>query len=240
MDDSNAYCAPTTDEAKRTGQICKYMQITNARTTNGRNTTGPNAVCTTRPLTRLTTARSTLTAEIAAMQPTGSTNIHEGFVWGWRTVSPNAPLADGAPYGMQGNNKIVILMTDGANQWSTNGSNPTLRSTYSAYGYLRNPDGSTADSRLMPANAAPASDSHTRTAMDALTAEGCRRARAGGVTIYTIGFSVTGDQIDQQGLDLLSGCAGDTSKAFVATDSSTIGSVFEQIFRDIGKLRLSM
>ncbi len=240
MDDTNASCAPTTDEAKRTGQACKYMQVTNPRTTNGYVATGPNAICTTRPLTRLTTARATLTAEIAAMQPAGSTNIHEGFAWGWRTLSPNAPLANGVPYGTQANNKIVILMTDGANTWSSNPSNPTLRSTYSAYGYVRNPDGSTADSRLMPANAAPANDGQTRAAMDALTAEGCRRARAGGVSIYTIGFSVAGDEMDQQGLDLLSGCAGDASKAFVATSSGTIGSVFEQIFRDIGKLRLSM
>ncbi|MDB5511005.1 MAG: hypothetical protein JWR08_488 [Enterovirga sp.] len=235
-------CTATTDEATRTGQACKYVQPTNTRTTMGGygmggSAVGPNTSCTTRPLTRLTTSQSTLTSEISALAANGRTNIHEGFMWGWRTISPNSVFADGAPYGTAFNSKIIVLMTDGMNTWPANTANPTLKSAYSAYGFFTNPDGSSANTRLPPANANPTDG---RAGIDGLTLAACQNARSAGVTIFTIGFSVSGDPIDQQGLNLLRDCAGNSSRAFVATDSSTIDQVFQQIAQSIGRLRLAM
>ena len=36
-------------------------------------------------------------------------------VWGWHTLSPNAPFADAKAYGTPRHKKIVILMTGGEN-----------------------------------------------------------------------------------------------------------------------------
>ncbi|NNM73784.1 pilus assembly protein TadG-related protein [Enterovirga aerilata] len=238
-------CTTAPDEATRTGQACKYAQPTNPRTSMtvpylGTVALGPNVACTTRPLTRLTTSQSTLTSEIAALVANGYTNIHEGFMWGWRTISPNSVFGDGAAYTKPYNNKVVVLMTDGANTWTSNPLNPTLKSSYSAYGYFSNPDGSNVNARLPAGNANPTNDAQSRAAIDALTLQSCGNARNAGVIIYTVGFSVSGDPIDQKGLALLRDCAGNASRFFVASDSSSIDQVFQQIAQSIGRLRLSM
>jgi Flp pilus assembly protein TadG len=236
INDTNGSCAPTADEATRTGQACKYVTLNNPQTSGGR---GPNFSCTTRPLTRLTTSQSTLTGEISALTALGNTNIHEGLMWGWRTISPKSVFTDGALYNKPYNNKIIVLMSDGMNAWNDQPSN-YLKSNYSAYGFFRNPDGSTSNSRVPPANAGMTSSAQARAAIDAMTLESCTNARNAGVIIYTIGFSVSGDPIDTQGLKVLKDCAGNDSQSFVATDASTIDSVFQKIAESIGQLRLSM
>lgn len=236
IDDSNSSCPASTDEATRTGQACKYVQLSNPQSSGGR---GPNFACTTRPLTRMTTNQATLKSEIAALTANGNTNAHEGFMWGWRTISPNSIFADGAAYTKPYNNKIIVLMTDGMNAWNDQLSN-VLKSRYSAYGFFKNPDGSTVNARFPAANANPANSAAARNAIDAMTLDACRNARNAGITIFTIGFSVASDPIDQKGLDLLRNCAGNASRTFVATDSTTINQVFQQVAQSIGQLRLSM
>jgi len=227
------------DEATKTGQACKYLPPTNPQTYASGRSVGPNTFCTSRPLTRLTTNRQTLLNEISALQANGNTDIHEGVTWGWRALSPNSVFGDGAPYGKANNQKIIVLMTDGTNTWTTNTSNPTLKSYYSAYGYAQNPDGTGPNGRLPAANANPADDAAKRAAIDALTLESCRNAAANNVIIYTIGFSVASDPIDQQGIAMLKTCAGSANRAYVATDSSSIVQVFKQIASSIGNLRLT-
>jgi hypothetical protein len=159
---------------------------------------GPHLYCTSRTLTRLTTNQATLTTEIDALNAEGSTNIHEGFMWGWRTISPTATFTDGLAYRTPYNNKVIVLMTDGANTWNANTTN-VLKSVYSAYGYFSNPDGTTANTRVHPDNANPTTSPQGRAALDQLTRLGCKNARDAGVVIYTIAFSVPGDEIDAQG-----------------------------------------
>lgn len=240
LNDHGPSCSAVTDEATRTGRVCKYVAVANPKTTNGVTTTGPNAACTSRPLTRLTTSRTTLVSEIAAMVADGTTNIHEGFMWGWRTVSPNSVFADGVSYSQPLNNKVVILMTDGMNTWLSNAYNPILKSTYSAYGYVSNPDGTTAaGSGRLASSTAPTTDAQARAAIDALTLAACQNARNAGVRIYTIGFSVSSDPIDQQGIDMLKACAGSPGQAFVANDATSIVAAFQEIAQGLSKLRLT-
>ncbi|RZK81496.1 MAG: von willebrand factor type a, partial [Methylobacterium sp.] len=78
-----------------------------------------------------------------------------------------------------------------------------------------------------------------RDAVDALTASACRNAKATGISIYTIGFSVPSDPIDSAGLNLLSNCATTASQSFVANDSNSLISAFNQIAASIGTLRLT-
>ena len=70
------------------------------------------------PLTRLTSNPAVVNAQIAATTASGETFIQPGMLWGWRMLSPNPPFADGAAYGAA--NKILVLMTDGANTHSPN------------------------------------------------------------------------------------------------------------------------
>ena len=64
-------------------------------------------------------------------------------------------------------------------------------------------------------------------------------ARNAGVMIYTVGFSVSGDPIDQQGIDMLKTCAGSPDRAFIANDSAQIISAFQKIAQNIGGVRFT-
>lgn len=250
IDDVNSQpgCSSTnaTKEDDLTGRSCKYIEIKTPKTSNGYLATGPNAFCTTRPLTRITNNKTLLLNEISAMQPNGSTNIHEGMMWGWRTISPLSVFADGVAYSTANNNKIVILMTDGNNTWYSNSANPTLKSYYSAYGYYNNSDTTTTGAknpnlRVPAANANISTDDQARAAIDALTQQACTNAKASpaNVQIYTIGFSVPSDPIDKQGLSLLQNCASSPSQAFAPNDSASLTDAFQKIADSIGNLRLT-
>ncbi|TXM64318.1 TadE/TadG family type IV pilus assembly protein [Methylobacterium sp. WL120] len=224
------------------GRACKYVNPKNASPTNSNSSTkvpnGPNFGCTTQPLQRLTSDTSVLKTTINGMAALGSTNIHEGMMWGWRTLSPISVFADGAAYSSNTVNKIIILMTDGANSWATNGSSSN-GSLYFAAGYLKNVDGTGPASRLVPGTPTVNDADSARDAVDALTALACKNAKATGISIYTIGFSIPSDPIDTQGLKLLSDCATTASQSFVANDSSSLIGAFNQIAASIGTLRLT-
>ena len=232
-----------TSFAAAEGRACKYISPRTVSPTSSNAYTGipngPNFGCTTQPLQRLTSNTTTLKSLINAMAPLGSTNIHEGLMWGWRTLSPNSVFADGAAYASSTVNKIIILMTDGANSWATNSYSPYNQSMYFAAGYFQNVDGSTPNPRLPPGNQNVSNTTNARAALDALTALACSNAKSTGISIYTIGFSIPSDPIDSAGLSLLNSCATNASQAFVANDSSSLITAFNQIAASIGTLRLT-
>ena len=87
---------------------------------------GPNFSCTTNPITPLTdvtveAGKTTITTAIDAMKPTGNTNVPEGTAWGWRVLSSNAPFTEGRSETEKGNDKVVIVLTDGANTYGAQG-----------------------------------------------------------------------------------------------------------------------
>jgi Flp pilus assembly protein TadG len=106
---------------------------------------GPNASCTTKPITPLTDVTTDVGLKkikdaISAMGPGGATNVPEGLAWGWRTLSSQAPFTGGRPETERGNDKVVIALTDGANTYYTPSSLGAQdiagnQSTYSAFGY---------------------------------------------------------------------------------------------------------
>lgn len=231
------------------GRACKYVNARNASPTSSNSSTGipsgPNFGCTTKPLQRLTNNTSTLKSVINSMAPLGSTNIHEGFMWGWRTLSPNSVFADGSPYSSSSSssntstvNKVIILMTDGTNSWSVNSYAPS-GSLYFSSGYFQNANGTNPNRRLPPTNQNISDATSARNALDALTAQACANAKAVNISIYTIGFSIPSDPIDNQGLSLLKGCASSSNQFFVANTSDDLISAFGQIAASIGVLRIT-
>lgn len=216
---------------------------------------GPNGMCpnhATQTLLPLSSAQTTLATKIGQLTAAGDTNLHEGLMWAWRSISPNPPFSVGQPYSNVKNHKILVLMTDGYNNWSSN-TNSVGGSYYEALGYYsyngaknqRLPNGTQGNgvdyqSQLMTAaNSATDYKPTSRQAQDELTRQSCVNAKAAGIEVYSIAFSVSTNPIDAAGISLLQSCATNSDHYFLATDSNQIDDVFEKIANNLGKLRLS-
>ncbi|MDB5591636.1 pilus assembly protein [Enterovirga sp.] len=238
---SSGTCQNDAAASTRMTQACKYKTPTNART----SAYGPNWSCTSRPLSQLGTAQATLKTEITALQPEGQTNVHEGFMWGWRTISPTSVFSSqaGPPAAYDATNysKVIVLMTDGTNTWS--GDSRVLgKSQYSAYGYFQNADGTdaaAANSRFKTGRTNLTTSADGRAAIDELLLDACTNAKAKKVIVYTVGFSTSTDPIDAQGLSLLQNCASGSDYSFVANDSTALVAAFKKIAQGIGSMRLT-
>lgn len=222
----------TASQTTAQSRLCKYQKFTLENSSNG-----PNKYCVSQPLVRMQTTKTALKNRVNSLTATGTTNIHEGFMWGWRTISPNAPFADGRPYTESTNTKVIVLMTDGENTWYE-AANALNGSDYSAYGHYKHANG-----RLPPTHQNITTGSQARAAMDKLLLEACNAAKAKGVVIYTIAFSVNSDPIDAQGIQLLKDCAatspGDVSRYYAPNSQATLSQAFASIGNSISKLRIT-
>ena len=233
-------------------KVCKYKGTTSAGDLltgssafgSGFNV-GPNLLCDSQAVTTLSNDNAVLTAAIQSLSAKGDTNILGGVMWGWRTISPNGPFntqttATGAignqnakAYPTSGssavtNVKVMIVMTDGMNHWSniSTSSDPN-GSAYNSLGFYNN-------DRLGNTTA-----SNFRSLMDAKTLEACTNAKAAGIQVYTVGFSIPSDPIDSIGLALLQNCASKANMAYVAQDGSALITTFQQIAQNMSGLRLT-
>ncbi len=213
-------------------------------------TYGPNAGCPDEVL-RLTNNQGSAINKINGLNfwQSGGTVIVEGLMWAWRSLSPNAPYADGAAYGTAGVTKAIVLMTDGINEMFDNGNNATGYNTanvsdYGAYGYL-------GDTRLWDAvkkdttttTSGLSTYADLSTFYDTRLKKACDAIKAKGIKIYTVTFNHAGFLTTAQqtaASNLLSYCASNTSSAFVATDASSLNTAFQTIASSAvaGKLKL--
>jgi Flp pilus assembly protein TadG len=206
------------------GSITKYNGAT-PKSGNNSSTGyayGPNAGCQMQPLVRLTTNLASLKTTVNAMTAVGDTNIPMGLVWGWHTISPNAPFGDGASYGTAKLTKIVILMTDGQNENTPNSNNNA--SYYSGDGYIwQNRLGITSGTTAQ-----------RQTAIDNRLTLLCQNMKAQGIVIYTVRVEVTSGSST-----VLQNCASQPSYFFNVTDSSNLNNVFQTIAGQIANMHLS-
>jgi len=79
-----------------------------------------NAWCNEEILT-LTDNMDTVRAKINSLSANGNTYIPAGLSWGWRTLDSNMPLTEAQGPFAANTDKVMILMTDGANTKSKNG-----------------------------------------------------------------------------------------------------------------------
>ncbi|MFO1090973.1 MAG: TadE/TadG family type IV pilus assembly protein [Hyphomicrobiales bacterium] len=150
-------------------------------------------------VTPLSKDKPTVTAALSKMVTTGETYIPAGLMWGWTTLSADAPYTEAVPYSNKQVKKALVLMTDGAN----------TKSLSALTGYTGMPDHK--GSNVTQANT--------------YTSELCTNIKASGITVYTIAFQVTDATIKTR----LRDCASDPALAFTPDNASQLSSAFAEI-----------
>ncbi|MFZ0270154.1 pilus assembly protein TadG-related protein [Caulobacter sp.] len=198
---------------------------------------GPNAGCGLTSLMRLTNVRTTtqrdlVKTKLGQMIADGNTNVAMGLVWGWHTLSKNAPFADGVdPLSTDGKKttKVIVLLTDGDNTNDTY-NNPN-NSFYTGYGYI-------AQGRLKNASGTSLTASSTATnrrdAIDHREKLLCDNAKAEGVVIYAIGVGVS-----NHSRTILQDCATKPDMYYDVNDADQLTPVFNTIAGSIQNLRIT-
>lgn len=184
---------------------------------------GPDFGCATQPLTPLTNDYAGIRAKVKQLEARGNTNIMEGVAWGHRVLTPDEPFAGAGAPGKADVDKIMVVLTDGANTMGN--TNTALRSHYSSYGYL-------VDGRL---GMTDGSSSQTNLAMNERTLAACKYAKDYGITVYTIRL----EEPDVKTGTMLKECASSPDHYFDAPSRSQLDDVFKAIRDRIVRLRLS-
>jgi hypothetical protein len=186
-------------------------------------------------LTPLTGTKQTVTDALDDMVAIGGTNIASGIGWGLRVLSPTAPFTEGADYDDDDWNKIMIIMTDGDNDWGNVLSNMN-NSYYGGYGYA-----SQVATRL-GLSSTPTTDAALDNILDLRTTAACDEVKSATgdadhpVTVYTITF---GTSLTNSAKTLMEDCATDSEKYFHAPDNATLEDVFDTIATEIKDVYLS-
>ncbi|MCV0379495.1 TadE/TadG family type IV pilus assembly protein [Nitratireductor sp.] len=233
---------------------------------------GPNASCSTKPITALTDVGSTtglnkIYTAIDAMEANGATNVTEGLAWGWRVVSGRAPFSEGRPDNETGNDKVVIVLTDGANTYYTPGSVSAQdysgsyyryggndlagsRSIYSNYGYVRNRAG---NSRLFDgatgASSYDYSNGNYSKAMTSHMSAICENAKSDKIMVMTVALDLDAtDANEKKQIDALKTCSSESRtrkdgngkpvKLFWNATSGDLDDAFKAIGDELSNLRI--
>lgn len=225
----NDYVADNTNNSNwrvRQGMITKYG---GSKKGTLDNTFGPNKGCELQKVMRLSTDFSGLRTAVDALNAAGNTNIPIGMAWGWNTISPYGPFADGVAYGTPKYKKIIVLMTDGENTMDQRDT--PNDGTYAGTGYIW-------QGRVLKASGAPlpqgASDADRTAALDSRLSLLCTNMKAKQIEIYTLGVEVGSGSVN-----LLKACATGPNYFYDVKSSTTLTAAFESIAGQIAALHLS-
>lgn len=242
----------------RQRSMSKYFDVRPFGATSPQGS-GPNYSCTTNPITPLTDVSqeeglTQIKAAIDAMAPSGATNVPEGMAWGWRTISSGEPFAQGRAETERGNDKVVIVLTDGANTYYTPSSlgandNPPNRSIYSSAGYVAKVTTGYSYTRMFQGTSnaiskTTYSNSNYTAAMNEHMATLCTNAKNAGMIIFTVGLDLPSNA---PAISALNSCAsysrfrrdanGAYQKLFYNTKGGDLLEVFKKIAEELSNLR---
>ncbi|MBN9241472.1 MAG: hypothetical protein J0I98_01620 [Mesorhizobium sp.] len=270
----NAYSAPNSwwndDTASSAGAVSrqsnmtKYFKVRPAGNSlpSGK---GPNYSCTTTPITPLTdvtdaTQRTAMKNAIDGMVANGATNVPEAMAWGWRVLSSGPPFTGGRLESERGNDKVLIVLTDGANTYYTPSSlgfsdSAGNKSTYSAYGYAAtNYDGQSGVKRIFKGTTLSVSydnDTYTKAMSQHLVrgatdpaATVCKNAKDAGIIVMTIALDLNqSDPAEVSQIQSLQDCSSFSrrtagKKLFWNTRSNDMDQVTHEIADELSNLRI--
>ena len=142
------------------------------------------------------------------MVPHGTTYIPAGLIWGWRTLQEAQPLThiQQAPENTQ---KIMVLMTDGANEVSLGESVPWSNGIFH--------------------------DGDDINAAEMLTAQLCQRIKDEDIVVYTIALEVD----DADTTSLMRNCATSQAHFYDLSDETALSDAFKNIGFEVEDIRLS-
>jgi hypothetical protein len=243
----------------------KYFRVKPYGSPNPEYGDGPNSSCTTNPITPLhdvTTAdgKKVILDAIDAMKPTGNTNVPEGTAWGWRVVSHGAPFTEGRPDIEKGNDKVIIVLTDGANTYGDLSDYSAydlaqLRSSYAAYGYTGY-NGTGVTRMFMDTSSNVSKSTYTnanyQAAMDEQLQMVCANAKdpnKGNVIVVTVSLDLEESvPAEKKAIAALTECAsesrfktnadGTPTKLFYNATGSNLAEKFEEIADELSNLRI--
>ncbi len=225
---------------------------------------GPNLGCSNEVVLPLTASKGTISTKVNNMVAAsgGSTVLSQGLQWSWFTLSPLwqsswglAAAQNGSPrplsYSTPNNHKVIILMTDGNDEWDGNetaGTNancgkykvwPECVQTdgyYNSYGRLS----SNHMTMAMPAGTPPSSSNtaslQAASSLDTLTSQTCTAIKNKGVIIYTIAFQAAASSTAET---VLKSCATDSSHYYNTNTGQDINNAFISIAQSLQALRLT-
>lgn len=266
----NSWWADWNDDktaSKRQSDMRKYFRVKPLKAPAAGASYGPNYSCTTTPITPLTDVSKaaglkTIKDAIDAMTPTGNTNVPEGTAWGWRVLSSGAPFTEGRPDGEKGNDKVVIVLTDGANTYSTASSPDAVsnKSTYAAYGYAGKTYSTSGVTRIFKdTSSAVSKTTYTATnfqaAMDENLQKVCtnakgtnaRKATGAGndrVIVMTVSLDLSSSLADEKkAIEALTNCASFSrstpgKKLYWNATGANLMQVFKEIADELSNLRI--
>lgn len=181
---------------------------------------GPNLNCP-MPLLGLSGNRPQLIDTIDRLSPSpGGTHADVGLRWGLRALSPSNNWTSffghtrPKPFKSNQASKIMILMTDGANEQAVNFPGYWGCSDTSAPGCSGSPDRAALDARMLSWCSAIRNDH--------------------GVELYTVAVNVN----DAAAVNLLRQCAGNDSTRAFSVDASELNATFATIARSTFALRI--
>ncbi|RRH92004.1 TadE/TadG family protein [Mesorhizobium tamadayense] len=269
----NLFNAPNSwwnDDTSQTGaakarqmNMTKYFKLrpANKSTPSGK---GPNYSCTTTPITPLTDVtvdaqRDALKTAIVSMVANGATNVPEAMAWGWRVLSSSPPFTKGRSEAERGNDKVIIVLTDGANTYYTPGSlrlsdDASNQSTYSAYGYASTDyDGQPGVKRIFKGTTGSVSyDNSSYTAAmnqhfvrdSKSVSTVCQNAVDHNLIVMTIALDLNeNDTTEKKQIQALKDCASESrftsgKKLFWNTRSDEMEEVKKEIADELSNLRI--
>jgi Flp pilus assembly protein TadG len=206
-----------TDAAPKSGQYV-MAHYTSNYTGSGSNKKGVCTVPSGSEVMALTSNVDSLKAKIDGLSAAGGTAGQLGTAWAWYTLSPNwnalwPTASQPAAYGADNLKKIAILMTDGE------------------YNTQYNSSGVSVDSSQYPTCSNAANGCSTTQARTL-----CTNMKAKGITVYTVGFQLGGNQT---AIATLNQCATDPTKFYNASDGEQLKQAFRDIALHLSSLYLS-
>ena len=201
---------------------------------------GPNLMCSTTPITPLTDVSTAAGLKkvkdaIDAMQSLGATDVPEGTAWGWRTLASTGPFPHGRPEQEKGNDKVLIVLTDGENTYYTPsylGGHDLAgnKSVYSNKGYTAQLQDGASKTRLFmgtTVNAGTHTEANFTAAMNQHMDTVCEGAKAAGIIVMTVALDLsTSVSGEKSAIEALTRCASDSRFRRDANDSSKAAKLF--------------
>jgi len=240
----------------------KYFRVKPYGSSSAGSGYGPNFSCTTSPITPLTdvtveAGKTAITTAIDAMKPTGNTNVPEGTVWGWRVLSSNEPFTEGRDNNEKGNDKVVIVLTDGANVYGNQGGddNAGNKSTYAAYGYAGHkfaetePTGRLYKGTSTDVTKTTFNSTNYQKALDEHMRAICTNAKNSNILVMTVALDLDETKTaDKKQIAEMKSCASDSrfrkgtdgqpAKLFWNATGATLSTVFKEIADELSNLRI--